>query len=212
VNADPSSTANPQAAVVSGPAAPYDWEGHYQRGELRWDKGGPAPGLVDFLAARPRLPRGTVLVPGCGTGHDVRAWARAGWRATGLDVAPTAVRMARERTLAAGLTADFRPGDFLSDPPFAQFDWVFEHTLFCAIDPALRGAYARAVPRWLRPGGHFLAIHYLNPEHPDGPPWGVTRAELLQRFALAFEPLEEWVPRSYPNRVGRELMLLWHRR
>lgn len=212
MNADPASPAVPNAPAEAGPEAPYDWEGQYQRGELRWDKGEPAPGLVDFLAARPRRARGTVLVPGCGTGHDVRAWARAGWRATGLDVAPTAVRMARERARAAGLRADFRRGDFLADPPFAQFDWVFEHTLFCAIAPAWRGAYARAVPRWLRPGGYFLAIHYLQPAHPDGPPWGVTRAELLQRFAPEFELLEEWVPRSFPNRAGRELMLLWRHR
>jgi len=120
--------------------------------------------------------------------------------------------MARERTRAAGLTADFRTGDFLADSPFAQFDWVFEHTLFCAIDPIQREAYARAVLRWLQPGGHFLAIHYLNPEHPDGPPWGVTRAELLQWFSPGLELLDEWVPRSYPNRAGRELMMHWRRR
>ena len=56
-----------------------DWEAHYQANDTPWDKGEPSPGLVDWLAAHPAVPRGTVLVPGCGMGHDVRAWAAAGW-------------------------------------------------------------------------------------------------------------------------------------
>jgi SAM-dependent methyltransferase len=131
--------------------------------------------------------------------------------ATGLDLAPSAVRLAEEQTKRAGLAAAFVLADFLQDEPFATFDWVFEHTLFCANPPESRAAYASAVGRWLKPGGQFLAIHYLNPADPAGPPWGVTRDELLERFAPAFELQGEWVPRSYPNRVGRELMLWWRR-
>ena len=194
------------------PVCPNDWEALYQCGEHRWDKGEAAPGLVDFLAAHPTLPRGSVLVPGCGSGHDVRAWAAAGWQATGLDIAPSAVRLATEQTRTAGLAAEFRAGDFLADPPFTTFDWIFEHALFCANAPERREDYVVAVSRWLRPGGHFLAIHYLNPADPAGPPWGVTRAELGQRFSPECELLDEWVPRSYPNRVGRELMLWWRKR
>ena len=46
------------------------WEARYQSQDMPWEKGAPSPGLVDFLAAHPELPRGTVCVPGCGTGHD----------------------------------------------------------------------------------------------------------------------------------------------
>ena len=59
-----------------------DWESKYQAGDMPWEKGEASPGLVDFLAAHPELPRGTVCVPGCGTGHDVRAWAQAGFAAS----------------------------------------------------------------------------------------------------------------------------------
>ena len=75
-----------------------DWEARYQAHDMPWEKGAPSPGLVDFLAGHPRLPRGTVLVPGCGTGHDVRVWAAAGFAATGCDIAPSAIRLAREKT------------------------------------------------------------------------------------------------------------------
>src|ERR1019366_6180295 len=93
-----------------------DWEARYQAGDMPWEKGAPSPGLVDFLAANPQscggdalvapasvlnlrreiqatatgasLPPSTVCVPGCGTGHDAREWARAGFRVYGHDPRP----------------------------------------------------------------------------------------------------------------------------
>jgi SAM-dependent methyltransferase len=187
-----------------------EWEARYQSGEMPWEKGEPSPGLVDFLAANKELPRGTVCVPGCGTGHDVRAWSRAGFQAFGFDLAPSAIRLCQEKTASLGLTAEFKRADFLEDAAPQPFDWLFEHTLFCAIEPKRRDDYAQAVLRWLKPGGQFLAVHYLIPDE-DGPPFGTTRAEVLELFSPHFELLKEWVPRSYPNRTGLELMLWWRR-
>lgn len=179
---------------------------------MPWEKGEPSPGLVDFLERDAGTSRGSVLVPGCGTGHDVRAWRRAGFNATGLDVAPSAIQAALEKTSAAGLPADFRVGDFLQDEPFARFDWVFEHTLFCAIDPVRRDDYVRAVLRWLKPDGQLLAVHYMLREGAQEPPYGCTQEELMERFTPHFQLMAGWVPRSYPNRTGLELMLHWRRK
>lgn len=184
------------------------WEELYRKGETHWDKGEPSPGLVDFLAARPDLSKGTVLTPGCGTGHDVRAWAKAGFDATGLDIAPSAVEEARAKTAQAGLKADFRLGDFLRDPPFRQFDYVFEHTLFCAIQPAQRPDYVGALSRWLAPAGRYVAVFYIIPDV-EGPPFGTNRDEVRSFFSPRFTLLEDWVPRSYPNRTGLEWMTVW---
>ncbi|MDA0814293.1 MAG: methyltransferase domain-containing protein [Verrucomicrobia bacterium] len=185
-----------------------DWEQRYQTGDMPWEKGEASPGLVDFLAAHPDLPRGRVLVPGCGTGHDARIWARAGFTVTGLDMAPSAVRIANEKTEEAGLEARYRLGDFLEEPCLEPFGWIFEHTLYCAIRPDQRDAYRQAVVRGLKPGGHFLAVHYLIPDE-DGPPFGCTREEVVQRFENEFELLADWVPRSYSNRTGLERMFYW---
>jgi cyclopropane fatty-acyl-phospholipid synthase-like methyltransferase len=186
------------------------WEARYQAKDMPWEKGAPSPGLVDFLAAHPGLPPQTVCIPGCGTGHDVREFARAGFAAFGFDLAPSAIALARSRTQAAGLSATFQPADFLHDDPPRKFDWLFEHTLFCAIQPPERDAYVRAVLRWLQPGGTYLAVNYLDCD-PDGPPFPTSRREQLERFSPHFELLADWTPRSYANREGKERMFWWRR-
>lgn len=184
------------------------WEHCYQTNDMPWEKGAPSPGLVDFLAAHPNLKRGTVCVPGCGTGHDVREFATAGFAAFGFDLAPSAIAQAEDKTKAAGLAAKFQLADFLHDEPPQKFDWLFEHTLFCAIQPSERDDYVRAVLRWLKPGGNYLAVNYFDCG-PDGPPFPTARAEQMERFSPHFDLLAEWMPRSYPNRKGKERMFWW---
>ena len=186
------------------------WEQRYQARDLTWDKGAPSPGLVDFLAAHPDLDRGKVCVPGCGTGHDTREFARAGFAAYGFDLAPSAIVLAEEKTKAAGLAAKYQLADFLRDEPPEKFDWLFEHTLFCAIQPRDRDDYVRAVLRWLKPGGTYLAVNYILCE-PGGPPFPTTRDEQVERFTPHFELRADWTPRTYPNRTGRERMFWWVR-
>ena len=83
--------------------------------------------------------------------------------------------------------------------------------MFCAIQPAVRDRYVEAVLRWLKPGGQYLAVNYLIPDT-DGPPFGTTRDELWERFSPHFSLATEYVPRSYPNRTGLELLMWWQRK
>jgi SAM-dependent methyltransferase len=204
------------------------WEQRYQTKDMPWEKGEPSPGLVDFLATHPKLKRGTVCVPGCGSGHDVREFARAGFETFGFDFAPSAIALARGtpvsdparlkigRQLAGSETGapilpQFQLADFLKDEPPQKFDWLFEHTLFCAIQLEERDEYVRAALRWLKPGGNYLAVNYFDCG-PDGPPFPTTREEQLARFSPHFELLADWTPRSYPNREGKERMFWWRRK
>jgi hypothetical protein len=103
-------------------------------------------------------------------------------------------------------------------PLRGSFDWVFEHTCYCAIPRERRPDYAVAVHAALRPGGHLLAVFYLQPweAHEDqeqGPPFGTGTESLDAMFADRFELVERWQPTvAYAGREGREEMRLLRRR
>src|ERR1041385_3242916 len=189
-----------------------DWEDAYQRRETPWEKGKPHPGLVDFLAEHGPLV-GKIFVPGCGSGHDVRALATPENHVVGVDLAPFAIKKARGRPRLAH--EEYLLGDLFALPPGLDgfFDWVFEHTCFCAIDPARRDEYAATVVRLLKPKGRLLAIFFINPDHEeDGPPYRVSREELENYFGKYFSVEREWVPaRTHPGREQRELMRVLQR-
>lgn len=189
---------------VTPPLDAQAWDERYRTGDTPWDKGEPAPGLVDFLRNE-RYEPGTVLVPGCGRGHDCRALVAHGFQVTGLDVSPTAITAARRVVPQA----NFVVGDFLTHQ--GRYDWLFEHTCFCAIAPSLRDEYVKAAARVVRPGGWLLGIFFDVPMK-DGPPFGATREELRARFAPWFRLLREQRPRSWPGRVGEEVLMWWQRR
>lgn len=206
-------SAEPHAGRKEQEVDPAFWAARYAAGETGWDKGEPSPGLVDFLVENEALAPGTVLVPGCGYGHDARALAAAGFEVTAIDVVPAAIERARALAREQRARVQFETADFfsLSAALRGPYDWLFEHTFFCAIDPERRDAYVRIVADLVRPGGHLLGVFYhIQPE--TGPPFGTTRAELVARFSPAFTLAHESVPRSYPTRTDKELLMMWRRR
>jgi SAM-dependent methyltransferase len=186
------------------------WEELYQSAETPWEKGEASPGLVDFLAEHPV--HGSVLVPGCGFGHDVRALAGTADEVIGIDIAPSAVAAAQRYDRVG--KERYELADLFDLPPYLRmaFDWVFEHTCFCAIDLDRRPAYVEAVAGALKPRGHLLAVFYLDPGNTsrgEGPPFEVSIPELDHLFLPRFELIREWLPaRAYPGREGREWMRL----
>lgn len=189
---------------------PTNWSERYLRNDTPWEKGRAHPALVEFVAEHPL--EGRILVPGCGMGHDVRAVAAPGNQPIGLDITTEAI--AGARAFARKETEEFRHGDFLARTgnDAGAFDWVVEHTCFCAIDPEMRASYVEAVEHVLKPGGRLLAIFYLDPDSDDeGPPFGVSKAELDALFSR-FNLLEErgGLP-TYPGREDLEILRVLQR-
>ena len=193
-----------------------DWNQKYAARDTPWEKGAPAPPLVEWLQTR-QLLGGNVLVPGCGYGHDARAIASADSMAKviGLDISPLAIERADAFPKVGA--ESYRLGDLFNLPEelLGKFDWAFEHTCFCAINPDRRSGYVRAIADSLAPRGFLLAIFYLNPWDPGdeppegGPPFPVSTAELDQLFGVAFDKVAEMNPRSaFPGREGREVVWL----
>src|SRR5262249_32029652 len=92
--------------------------------------------LVDFDAQRGRR----VLELGCGAGTDLMRFAKAGALVTGVDIAPSAIALAKQNFAQQGLQADLRELDGERLPfPDASFDFVYAHGVvqYTADDRAL---------------------------------------------------------------------------
>ena len=198
-------------ADVSDPAY---WDVQYRTGAPpAWDLGVPAPGLLGWLAEHPGR-SGRALVPGCGAGHDAVALAKAGLTVTAADFAANAIEATGERAAAAGVRVEAVPIDVLAPPASwaNAFDWVFEHTCYCAIAPWRRDAYIQAMAKVLKPGGKLVGVFFTHGEA-GGPPYNTTVAELRTRFAAHFDlELLEPLSASVERRAGREHMAVYRRK
>lgn len=74
-------------------ALPSFWEKRYQAQQTPWDFHGVPAAFKIFLS---RSKPSRVLVPGCGSGYEVKAFLDHGWDAYGIDFSPTAVQQARK--------------------------------------------------------------------------------------------------------------------
>jgi SAM-dependent methyltransferase len=177
---------------------------------MAWDGGGVPRALTEFLTRHPR--GGKALVPGCGSGYEIRALAAAGWDALGLDFSPAAV--ARARAILGPLLAErVRAADFFTHPfPAGSFDLVYERTFLCALPPAEWPAYARRMAELAKSGGVLCGFFFFGPEA-EPPPYPVAPAELDRLLGPAFARVaDEPVVDSLPLYAGKERWQVWQRR
>ena len=186
--------------------SPEAWEQRYQNRTTRWDLGQPAPAFVTLLDAADAPPPGKAIFLGTGRGHDALFFAARGFEVLGVDFAPSAITAARSAAQTRGLSAEFTQRDiFELTPEFAhQFDYVVEHTCFCAIDPDLRSRYVKLVKDLLLPTGEFIGLFFTH-QRPGGPPYGSTPGQIRQHFNSDFQ-IQTLMPvsNSVPSRQGAE--------
>jgi SAM-dependent methyltransferase len=185
---------------------PTFWEQRYREGSDRWDLGRAAPPLVEFLKPPQSPAPGRVAVLGCGRGHEALLFAKHGFEVVGFDFAPAAISAARQLAQKHGVEATFLQRDIFDlTPEFAEhFDYVVEHTCFCAIPPTKRSQYVEVTHRLLRPRGELIGLFFTH-SRPGGPPFGVTKQEIRQFFHPRFQEIAlEITPNSVSSRQGEE--------
>lgn len=161
---------------------PAFWEARYARHDALF---GEAPDdIVATLADE--LPRGAaVLDLGAGDGRNARWLARAGFRVTALEFAPTALAALQRIEGVHAVHADLRTWTPSSTYDAAILSLV--HLL-----PAERRRLWRQVRTALRPGGRFAAqLFHADHALPRYTAGGPTRADRLvdeREFHHAFRP------------------------
>ena len=186
---------------------PEFWDVRYRDGVTPWDAAG-----VPLRALRwvEKLPRSKILVPGCGTGYEVAAFAERGHEVTGIEFSDAALEAARAFLGARAHLV--RKADFF-DFDTAPFDLVYERAFLCALPRALWARWAERLSVLVRHGGAVAGFFYFD-DNQRGPPFGISPQRLDELLRPAFERVEdEAIPESESIAVfkGKERWQAWGR-
>lgn len=188
------------------------WDSAYNEGRDGWNTMKPAPALVEWLP-KLKLAKQRVLVLGCGEGHDAAFIASKGHQVTAVDFSSEALKRAQERYSQHNNIRWVHADVFKLPTNFeSHFDFIFEHTCFCAVRPQRRDELIRVWRKCLAPEGYLFAIVFAN-QNRNGPPWGGTEFEMRSRLKKGFRFLH-WhrVRNSWPKRMGAELFIFAQKR
>lgn len=161
-------------------SVPEFWNKRYAEGKTPWDLHGIPKALSDFLMKTP--PSGRVLIPGCGSGYDIKAFALAGWDVLGIDFSPIAVKQAKnilEENEHRVIEADF------FECKASGCNFIYERAFLCSLPPTLWQKYAATVSQLLDSGGKLIGI-FLYGQEPEPPPFPLDESKASELFESSF--------------------------
>lgn len=172
------------------------WDASYQDGPAPWDIGRPQPAIVR-LASEGGF-AGEVLDAGCGTGENALHIASLGFSVLGVDVAETALAMARKKVHDCGIEAEFAAADaFHLDRIGRMFQTVMDSGLFHIFDGEERPGYVASLASVTDRGGMLYVLCSSN-EGPDVDP----RPNQQEELRAAFNARNGWnVAAIKPERI-----------
>lgn len=158
-----------------------NWETLYQENDTGWDRADISPALPLWLPTLQEKKHHSVLIPGCGYGHEVVELARQGYDVTGLDIAPSALNGLDESLEKQHLNASTVCQDLFDYHPDQPFDAIYEQTCLCALQPHQRENYEQQLFRWLKKGGSLMLLA-MQTGSLGGPPFHVGLLSAHQIF------------------------------
>lgn len=172
------------------------WDASYHGDPAPWDTGRPQPAIVRLAAGGGFT--GAVLDAGCGTGENALQVASLGLPVLGVDVAETALAIARAKAEERGIEIEFVVADALRLERLGRrFDTVLDCGLFHSFDADERPGYAASLATVTEHGGTLYVLCFSD-EGPDTGPHPVGRDELR----AAFDTSDGWrVAAIEPDRV-----------
>jgi ubiquinone/menaquinone biosynthesis C-methylase UbiE len=124
-----------------------------------WDTGISPPELLEFIQTHSP---GRAIDIGCGTGTNVITLAKAGWKVTGVDFAPRAIKIARKKLNQAGVQAKLLIQDATNLQGISEsFDFALDLGCFHGISQDRKANYLDQLDRILAPNGFWLMYGFL---------------------------------------------------
>ena len=172
------------------------WDASYRDGPAPWDVGQPQPAIVR-LASNGGF-AGTVLDAGCGPGDNTVYLASLGLSVLGVDVAETALAMARAKAADRGVKVEFVAADaFELELLGRKFDTVLDSGLFHTFDGEEQTRYAASLASVTEHDGTLYVLCFSD-VGPETGPHPVSQEELR----AAFNPSNGWdIVAIEPDRV-----------
>src|SRR5215831_14290221 len=156
------------------------WDASYQDGPAPWDIGRPQPAIVR-LAPEGGL-TGSVLDAGCGSGENALHVASLAYSVLGVDVAPTALAIARAKADERGIRAEFVSADALHLERLGRtFQTVLDCGLFHTFDGDKRPEYVASLASVTEHDG-TLYVSCFSDHGPDIGPHPISQEELRAAF------------------------------
>ncbi len=191
------------------------WNEKYIKDEASWELDSPTPVFEQLLKTDFLLPKGSVLVIGCGSGHDSILFAENGYEVTAIDFSSEAIRRAKSNAEKKNISINFLTKDLfhLVESFENKFDYVLEYVTFCAIDPNRQEEYARVVHSILKNHGKLVALFFpLVNRAGHVPPFPIEIVPTYKMFSKFFRlKYFERSKNSVKPRLGNEVLMIWEK-
>ena len=144
------------------------WDASYHSGPPPWDIGQPQPAIERLASEGAFL--GTVLDAGSGTGEHTLRIASLGLPVLGIDVAETALAIARKKADHRGMQVEFVVADtFHLDRLGRMFDSVLDCGLFHTFDSEERSKYVASLAPVIKHDGTLYLLCFRDRGRETGP-------------------------------------------
>jgi SAM-dependent methyltransferase len=191
------------------------WEIMYEKDLTPWNINQIAPGLLN-LSARNKIPlEGRFLVPGCGQGFNCFHLVNDKRQVLGIDLSPIIVaaneKQKSERSIKDDLL-QFKVIDFFAKDSVmreSSFEFIFDYTFLCALEPAERGNWGEQMSYLIKKGGMLCTLMFPLDGRSGGPPYSLTEAIYHDLLDANFKLELSEECESVARRQGQEKIALW---
>ena len=188
------------------------WDLPYQSGDHNvWDTGRTSSEFKRLVESGQIKPC-RVVEFGCGTGTDAIYLASQGFDVTAIDIAPTALNIAEQKSAKAGVKVQWLLADILHPPLLEPFDLVYDRGCYHEVRQHDPKAYVAAVKKLTHDGSKIVILAGNANKDTywrfEGPP-RVKEQDIRKDFATGFRLLHLREFRFDPAPPERQGALAW---
>ncbi len=186
------------------------WAKKYKSNQIGWDVGSittPIKEYIDQITDK----KIKILIPGAGNSYEAAYLHQNGFtNVFVIDLVKAPLDNLLKRV------PEF-PKEHLIEGDFFElnqtFDLIIEQTFYCAIPPKLRSQYVIKMNEILNFNGKIAGLLFQFPLTAEGPPFGGSKVEYLERFSELFHiKIMETAYNSIKPRAGKELFIIFDKK